>query len=127
MGVKDAQFRSLAQRLVGKYRTVEDVLTRTAQGSGYNPVTGAVTASASSASILRSPAFPFETSRVNGSTVLASDLYCYVSALDTEAAGISPVPSGGDIVTLGGYSVLGAKALESGDEVAAYELHLRAG
>lgn len=127
MGVKDAGFRSLAQRLIGKYRTVSDTLTRTAQGSGYDPVTGTVTASSSSAAIKRSPAFPFEEGRVDGSTVLATDLYCYVAAADTDAAGVSPVPSSGDLVTLGGYSVIGAKALESGDQVAAYELHLRAG
>lgn len=127
MGIKDAQFRSLAARLIGKYRTVSDTLTRTAQGSGYNPVTGTVTASSSSASIIRSPAFPFEQGRVNGEAVLATDLYCYVAASDTDAAGVSPVPSSGDLVTLGGYSVVAAKPIESGDQVAAYELHLRAG
>ena len=125
VGPKDVAFRALAARLMGKYRTTTSTLARTS--GGYNPVTGSTTGSTSSADVFRSPAFPFDQGQVDGEAVLATDYRCYVAASDVETAGVSPVPSTDVTVTLDGDRVLSARKLESGDQAAAYELHVRAG
>jgi hypothetical protein len=124
MGVLDATFRALATSLVGKYRNSSSTLTRISEGAGYNPVDGSISSSSTSASIKRSPAMPFR-SQMADDEVLQGDLYCYVDAASCEAAGVSPVPGGGYRVELDGYRVISATSLESGDQVAAYLLHLR--
>ena len=125
MGAKDAGFRALGKRLIDKYRTVESTLVRTP--TGYDPMTGTSSGVASSAQVLPSPAFPYDLARIDGDTVRVSDLYCYVSAVDTDAAGVSPIPSSDVLVSLDGFAVVAAMPLESGDQHAAYQLQLRQG
>lgn len=125
MGILDATFRSLATTLVGRFRDTSSTLTRISEGAGYNPATGGSTSSSTSAAIKRSPAMPFKTSQMQDEEVLEGDLYCYVDAASCEAAGVSPVPGDGYRVELDGFRVISATALESGDQNAAYLLHLR--
>tara|TARA_R100000951_G_scaffold116282_2_gene127415 strand:- start:141 stop:530 length:390 start_codon:yes stop_codon:yes gene_type:complete len=129
MGSLDAEFRALAVDMLEEFSDEEHLLERHA--SGYDPATATNFPSVTSASVRKSPNFPFKTEQVDGSNVLATDAQAIVAALPLETASLSPVPGDGVRLTLtvGAevYTIRGAEPLESGDQIAAYVLHLRAG
>ena len=129
MGKLDSKFRALATRLIGKFSDGTHTLAR--RTTTYDVATDASSQATASMSVKKSPSFPFDTRQVDGSSVLTTDLRCFVAAADVEAGGIDPTPAEDVLVTLTvsgvAYRVLRATKYESGDQAAAYELHLRAG
>ena len=129
MGSLDAEFRALAVEMLDEFSDDLHLLER--HLNAYDPTTATSFPSTTSASVKKSPNFPFETSQVDGTNVLATDAQTIVAAVSLEAASLSPVPADGVRLTLTVgteiYTIRGAEPLESGDQIAVYVLHLRAG
>lgn len=127
MGALDEEFRELAVEMLDEFSDEEHLLERHA--ANYAPESGLSFPSTTSAQVKKSPNFPFEHRQIDGKNVLETDFQTIIAAKPLEAAGLSLTPEDGVRLTLTvdgkAYSIRGARPLESGDQVAAYILHLR--
>ena len=107
--------------LVEKYGTLAafSVLTP----GTYNPATRETTATAIQPySRNVTPPTSFKTEFIDGTTVKAGDLWSLVAA-----SGLAATPTIGSLVTINSvqYVIQGIETFMSGDQIAAYQLHLR--
>ena len=123
MTALDTRFRSLATKLINKYGksiTLTSVTTGT-----YNPATGSVTNTTSSATvkaIVEDYSYQDSGSGFTEGLIKVGDKKFTVAAID-----LSSAPKPGDTITLGSsaYSVIRVIETWSGEQIASYEIQGR--
>ncbi len=127
MGILDDVFRDLSSDLIGTLGTTAVTFTRVTRI--HDPRTDRESPTTTTGTFKISPPERFNTGRVDGSTILATDLMSLVSAKDLDDDGFDMTPADDATITVefGGvtYAVVGVGSVYSGDLVAAYELQLR--
>ena len=127
----DTETYDLAGELLEEFGTTATLTT--SAGKTKTVGTSTVSGFGTDHTIRVSPPAPFDTRLVDGETVKAADLKVTLGRKNGESiagawADLTIVPAEGDRVALGSddYSVVGIMPLRSGDDIAAWILHLRA-
>lgn len=127
MSLLDDPLRSVARTLIGVLGTAACVFTRTVRT--YTPSTDTKSESTTTASLKMTPPQPIAEHRINGTSILATDLTTLVAALDVVAASFSlDMDSQTSIkVVFDGstYAVAAVNTVYSGNRSVYYELILR--
>lgn len=124
MGALDSVFRDLASTLIGAFVSNTASLVR-AVSVDYDPISGQeMQASVQSYSVKISPPEQFTMDEIDNTTILRYDLKTYIAAKDLV---IQPEPRK-DTLSFGSvvYNVMKVTPHYSGDQVALWELQLRA-
>lgn len=124
MGALDSVFRDLASTLIGSFVSNTATIVR-AVAADYDPVSGQeMQAAVQSYSIKISPPEQFNIDEIDNTTILRYDLRTYIAAKDLA---IEPEPRK-DTLSFGSvvYNVMKVTPHYSGDQVALWELQLRA-
>jgi hypothetical protein len=123
MGALDAAFRSLASTLIGAFSSTPATYARAA-APRYDPREGQELVFAPvTYSIKITPPLPYRKSEVNGTTVQATDLRCYISAKDLP---IEPDPRTDSLTWKGfAFQVISASPVGTADANVLIELQLR--
>ncbi len=127
MSLLDGPFRSLASDLIGTLGASAVTITR--KENLYDAATDTDSPVTTTADLKMTPPAPFEERRVNGSSVLATDLMALVAAKDVDALSFGLSMDSNVTLSLvydgATYQVVGVREIRSGDQAAAIELQLR--
>ena len=128
VGPFDKPFANIAQALIKTFvPTAKDWVRRAAEN--YVPTTFVDPVVETTGKIRTGPPAPFKTSKINGTTIFATDEAIVVARLDIEASGFDPFPADNVtvLVTIDGteYKVVAFQDFKSGDLTAAYEFQIR--
>lgn len=121
MAELDKVFPGLASDLLARYGAIGKLIY--VNKGEIDPATGKRTESTRSKMVKLQPPYPFSRTAIDGSLVQEGDAMTMVAARDIGAA---PVANQ-DRVEVSGrtWQIVGVNPLDSGDQTAAYELHIR--
>ena len=122
MSLLDSPMRSVAKTLINLFGG-SVTIQRRVPGT-YDPIAGTEGAETTTTHPVKaSPPEPFATDRIDGTSILTTDLRMLLAA---QSAPVVPDPKT-DSVILDGvtYKLIRTSPIKSGDLVAAWELHLR--
>jgi len=121
----DAEMAAVARDLIKEFGTLADFVF---DNKSFDPATRGVTGTAETHTNVKvSPPFPYDTTKIDGVNFLEKDCYAIV---DKASISFVPAAKGWSLRFQNGagtWAIVGVAPYYSGDDVAAYELHLRAG
>lgn len=120
-GLLDDIAGSLADDLIADFGTTAQIITTT--GGSYDPVTGAATAGAETATTINvAPPAAYNVREIDGTSIRQGDMRLTIPRLQ-----LAQIPAPGAIIQIGGirYQVVDCNPVYSGAQAAAWEVQIR--